>query len=78
MGGGVGGTARVSVRKLSGDAGFSRAELDVLAVEEPLEVRLAWRERDAMTERTIAVTMRTPGHDEELARRGIAGAGHGG
>ncbi|HEY5241455.1 MAG TPA: formate dehydrogenase accessory sulfurtransferase FdhD, partial [Polyangiaceae bacterium] len=67
MGGGVGGTARVSVRKLSGDAGFSRAELDVLAVEEPLEVRLAWRERDAMTERAIAVTMRTPGHDEELA-----------
>jgi FdhD protein len=67
MGLGIGGTARVSVRKLSGDAGFSRAELDVLAVEEPLEVRLAWRERDAMTERAIAVTMRTPGHDEELA-----------
>jgi len=67
MGGGVDGTARVSVRKLSGDAEFSRAELDVLAVEEPLEVRLAWRERDAMTERAIAVTMRTPGHDEELA-----------
>jgi FdhD protein len=55
------------VRKLSGDARFSRAELDVLAVEEPLEVRLAWRERDAMTERAIAVTMRTPGHDAELA-----------
>jgi FdhD protein len=61
------GTARVPVRKLSGDARFSRAELDVLAVEEPLEVRLAWRERDAMTERAIAVTMRTPGHDAELA-----------
>jgi FdhD protein len=67
MGGVSQGTARVPVRKLSGDAGFSRAELDVLAVEEPLEVRLAWRERDAMTERAIAVTMRTPGHDEELA-----------
>jgi len=67
MGGGGKGTARVPVRKLSGDAGFSRAELDVLAVEEPLEMRLAWRERDAMTERAIAVTMRTPGHDEELA-----------
>ena len=61
------GTARVAVRKLSGDAGFSRPELDVLAVEEPLEVRLAWRERDAMTERAVAVTMRTPGHDGELA-----------
>ncbi|HEY3817893.1 MAG TPA: formate dehydrogenase accessory sulfurtransferase FdhD [Polyangiaceae bacterium] len=67
MGGVTGGTSRVSVRKLSGDADFSRAELDVLAVEEPLEVRLAWRERDAMTERAIAVTMRTPGHDAELA-----------
>ena len=28
------GTARVPVRKVSGDAGFSRAQLDVLAVEE--------------------------------------------
>src|SRR5277367_2260830 len=61
------GTARVPVRKLSGDAGFSRAQLDVLAVEEPLEVRLAWRERDAPAERAVAVTMRTPGNDEELA-----------
>jgi FdhD protein len=67
MGGVSDGTARVPVRKLSGDARISRAELDVLAVEEPLEVRLAWRERDAMTERAIAVTMRTPGHDAELA-----------
>jgi len=67
MGGVSDGTARVPVRKLSGNAGFSRAELDVIAVEEPLEVRLAWRERDAMTERAIAVTMRTPGHDGDLA-----------
>jgi FdhD protein len=32
---------------------------DELAVEEPLEIRLAGR--------SLAVTMRTPGHDEELA-----------
>jgi FdhD protein len=32
---------------------------DVLAVEEPLEIRVE--------DRTIAVTMRTPGHDDELA-----------
>jgi FdhD protein len=32
---------------------------DVVAVEEPLEIRIAGR--------PIAVTMRTPGHDEELA-----------
>jgi FdhD protein len=35
------------------------AEPDELAVEEPLEVRVGGR--------PIAVTMRTPGHDEELA-----------
>src|SRR5437660_2941024 len=36
-----------------------RPELDRLAVEEPLEVRIGGR--------PIAVTMRTPGRDEELA-----------
>jgi FdhD protein len=62
-------TARVPIRKLSGAAGFARAQIDALAVEEPLEVRVAWRERDAAerVERAIAVTMRTPGDDRELA-----------
>ncbi len=59
--------ARVPVRKLSRGARFGRAQLDALAVEEPLEVRLTWRERDAEQDRAIAVTMRTPGHDAELA-----------
>jgi FdhD protein len=36
-----------------------RSESDRLAVEEPLEIRIDGR--------PIAVTMRTPGHDEELA-----------
>jgi FdhD protein len=47
--------ARVEVLRLP--AGVS--EQDELAVEEPLEIRLGGR--------PIAVTMRTPGHDEELA-----------
>jgi FdhD protein len=59
--------ARVPVRKMRADEGFAPPQLDALAVEEPLEVRLAWRERDALEERPIAVTMRTPGNDEELA-----------
>jgi FdhD protein len=36
-----------------------RSERDLVAVEEPLEIRISGR--------PVAVTMRTPGHDEELA-----------
>jgi FdhD protein len=60
-------TARVPVRRVRGDSAPARAQLDALAVEEPLEIRLAWREGGAAAERPIAVTMRTPGHDRELA-----------
>lgn len=41
---------------------------DLLAVEEPLEIRLQYV--DAMkgpANRSLSITMRTPGHDEELA-----------
>jgi len=47
--------ARVEVRRLP----EGRDELDRVAVEEPLEIRINGR--------SVAVTMRTPGHDEELA-----------
>jgi FdhD protein len=40
-------------------AGAMREEADCLAVEEPLEIRLGGRR--------FTLTMRTPGHDEELA-----------
>ena len=47
----------VPVRKVTGT--IATEEQDLLAVEEPLQVRLG--------DRDISITMRTPGHDEELA-----------
>src|SRR5919109_4331631 len=47
--------ARAEVMRLPAGA----VEQDELAVEEPLEIRVNGR--------AVAVTMRTPGHDEELA-----------
>ena len=48
-------TRRATVHRLPGGA----TEDDRLAVEEPLEIRVEGR--------PVAVTMRTPGHDDELA-----------
>ena len=43
------------------------AELDELAVEEPLEIRLEYGPREARTRKSISITMRTPGDDFALA-----------
>src|SRR6185295_13771591 len=40
---------------------------DQLAVEEPLEIRVAFGPEGQRTVKPLAVTMRTPGHDFELA-----------
>lgn len=40
---------------------------DELAVEEPLEIRLAWGAGARRAQRSLAVTMRTPGDDVSLA-----------
>jgi FdhD protein len=55
-------TAIVDVRRIPG-GGAS----DLVAVEEPLEIRIAGE--------PVAVTMRTPGHDEELALGFAVGEG---
>ncbi len=41
------------------EAGRDETRLDLLAVEEPLEIRL--------NDKTVSITMRTPGHDVQLA-----------
>ena len=41
--------------------------VDDVAVEEPLEVRIAYYFKEARIAESFAVTMRTPGHDRELA-----------
>ena len=47
--------------------GQAQARTDTLACEEPLEIKLAYGARGQRQSRSLAVTMRTPGQDEELA-----------
>jgi FdhD protein len=61
-------TAEVEVTRLpAGDA-----EHDLVAVEEPLEIRIGTEQIGTVP---VAVTMRTPGHDEELALGFAVGEG---
>jgi len=58
------GVASVPVGRVTGS--LSTPALDELSVEEPLEIRVAERAENA-TPTSVAVTMRTPGDDMELA-----------
>src|SRR5579859_8116024 len=40
---------------------------DPIAIEEPLEIRLRYGPTAKKQEQSISITMRTPGHDEDLA-----------
>jgi len=57
--------APVQVNKFSGNS--KQTEQDLLAVEEPLEIRLNYGPGEGRIQKSIAVTMRTPGNDFELA-----------
>ncbi len=59
------GTVDVSTRKVTGAKATACA--DVLSVEEPVEVRLTADVSGQRMTQAVAVTMRTPGEDRELA-----------
>ncbi|HYW12197.1 MAG TPA: formate dehydrogenase accessory sulfurtransferase FdhD [Longimicrobium sp.] len=76
-----GATARRRIERihLEGADAVRRTREDLLAVEEPLEIRMvragdAGRDADAAAQR-VAVTMRTPGADFELAAGFLYGEG---
>ena len=58
-------SVEVSVARFEGTEGHSA--IDLLAVEEPLECQLAYGPAKNRRVKSISVTMRTPGHDFELA-----------
>lgn len=58
--------ARIAVVRHRPDRGEERVR-DQVSIEEPLEIRVALPSPDGWASRSIAVTMRTPGHDFELA-----------
>lgn len=59
------GIGPVTVKSHKGDEITSRK--DIIAIEEPLEIRLGYGPESDRQQKSIAVTMRTPGHDMELA-----------
>ena len=63
----TGDPALAAVRVCRVSASGPAVQSDVLAVEEPLEVRLGCDVGGRRVHRAVSITMRTPGHDLELA-----------
>ncbi len=66
-------TSCIEVCRVEGD--FTAPGRDKVAVEEPLEIQIGFERKGIGTVRAISVTMRTPGHDEELAAGFLFGEG---
>ena len=61
----AGSSHAVDINKVGNDSLQSRA--DHVAVEEPLEIRLGYSTPDGRAARSVSITMRTPGDDQQLA-----------
>ena len=67
--------ASIEIAVLRAVAEGLESRQDQVAVEEPLEIRLAFGPAGKRDERSISITMRTPGHDAELAAGFLFGEG---
>jgi FdhD protein len=54
-----------SIRRMR--CGSTERVADVVAAEEPLDIRIGYRFKDVPATRSLALAMRTPGNDRELA-----------
>jgi len=41
---------------------------DLISIEEPLEISIRYQDKDKWVNQILSITMRTPGHDEDLVR----------
>jgi FdhD protein len=58
----------IDIRRVGSAARGDADTSDIVATEEPLEIRLLYKPGDGPpVERSVSITMRTPGHDRELA-----------
>jgi FdhD protein len=67
--------AHVAVAMQVATIAGTHARDDLVTIEEPLEIRLGFGPAAARWEQSVSVTMRTPGHDGELALGFLAGEG---
>jgi FdhD protein len=59
---------QLTVRRFRGGGLELGDDPDLVATEEPFEIRLGYSRRDgSRAEEPVSITMRTPGHDEDLA-----------
>ena len=59
-------TSRYKILKFSSQK-FEDIE-DLISIEEPLEISIKYKEKNKWIDKNLSITMRTPGHDEDLVR----------